>query len=326
MKASPRRPAADYVLPLRWSDDSAFEELTAYLRRLSAHVRVIIVDDSPQPLFAAHARAWGDIADHLPPDPDLDFANGKVTNVITGMRRTSADHIVLADDDVRYDLDGLEAMLRLLDHADLVRPQNYFAPLPWHARWDTARTLVNRCFGADHPGTIGIRRTIFKDMGGYDGDVLFENLELMRTVHAHGGTERRALDLYVRRTPPDTRRFWNQRVRQAYDELARPARMTVFLSVVPALTYAAIRHRPAIVVGAAITVTVAEIGRRRAGGAHVFPLSSSFLAPLWLLERGLCSWIALAARARGGISYAGRRIVVSAHSVRTLKRRGDRFR
>ena len=38
---------------------------------------------------------------------------------------------------------------------DLVRPQNYFEPLPWHARWDTARTLLNRGLGRDYPGTLG---------------------------------------------------------------------------------------------------------------------------------------------------------------------------
>ena len=31
--------------------------------------------------------------------------------------------------------------------------------------------------------------------GGYDGDVLFENLELIRTVRARGGEEAVALDL-----------------------------------------------------------------------------------------------------------------------------------
>jgi len=33
--------------------------------------------------------------------------------------------------------------------ADLVGPQNFFDPLPWHARWDSARTLLNRASGGD---------------------------------------------------------------------------------------------------------------------------------------------------------------------------------
>jgi hypothetical protein len=74
---------------------------------------------------------------------------------------------LIADDDVRYDAAGLDRMRALLDGADLVRPQNYFHPLPWHARWDTARTLLNRSLGGDYPGTFGVRLSTFRRMGGY---------------------------------------------------------------------------------------------------------------------------------------------------------------
>jgi hypothetical protein len=280
---------------------------------------VIVVDGSPAPLFAAHARAWDGIVCHLHPDPDVSCANGKVAGVITGMRRATADHVVIADDDVRYDPDGLRAVVGLLRDADLVRPQNHFHPLPWHA--DTARTLLNRGLGGDYPGTFGIRRATFVAMGGYDGDVLFENLELIRTVRAHGGTERRAPDLYVRRLPPEARRFWSQRVRQAYDDLAQPLRMATFLTIGPAASYALLRRRPgAVLAGAAVTVALAELGRRRSGGARVFPASASLIAPVWVAERAVCSWVALAARCAGGVSYAGRRIRVAAHSPRHLAR------
>lgn len=315
-------PNGDYVLPLRWRDDAGLDELTAYLTWLSRHVRVIVVDGSPPPLFDRHAVAWRGIACHLSPDPGLTFANGKVAGVVTGMRRATADHVVIADDDVRYDEGALAAVLRLLRDADLVRPQNHFDPLPWHARWDTSRTLLNRSFGADYPGTVGVRRATFAAMGGYDGDTMFENLELIRTVRAYGGTERRANGLYVRRLPPETRRFWDQRVRQAYDELAQPARMAVFLGVLPGLAYAVSRRRYGVVAAATVAVVgLAESGRRRRGGTAVFPPSTALMAPLWVLERGACGWLALAARARGGIAYRGRRIRTAAHSTRTLRRR-----
>ncbi|HEY1853383.1 MAG TPA: hypothetical protein VGG40_02245 [Solirubrobacterales bacterium] len=60
---------------------------------------------------------------------------------------------------------------------------------------------------------------------------------------------------------------------------------------------------------------LAEFGRRRGGGTRVFPASSSVLAPLWVLERGACAWLALAARLRrGGVLYAGSRIRRAASS------------
>nr|WP_281284127.1 glycosyltransferase family 2 protein [Nonomuraea deserti] len=324
----------DYVLPLRWNDDQGLGELTGYLAWLSRHARVIVVDGSRDDLFARHAARWRGIAHHERPAAGLRFANGKVAGVTTGLLLAAGDRVVIADDDVRYDLPALTGVHDLLARADLVRPQNYFDPLPWHARWDTARTLLNRAFGADYPGTFGVRRGFFLRMGGYDGDVLFENLELIRTVRAHGGRELHAPGLYVRRLPCDARRFWSQRVRQAYDDLAQPARMAAFLSVLPALAALAVR-RPRGLLGrlpacagpagpavlAVLAVGLAEAGRRRSGGRRVFPAPAALPAPLWVLERAVCSWLALGAALTGGVPYSGGRIRRAAHSVRALRRR-----
>ncbi len=181
-------------------------------------------------------------------------------------------------------------------------PQNYFRPAPWHCRWDTARSLLNRALGHDYPGTLAVRRETFHRVGGYDGDVLFENLELIRTVRAAGGTIRYLRSPLVRRLPPDTRTFLSQRVRQAYDSLAQPWRLAVELAIVPAAVVALRRGSFGRCVAAA--VLVAEAGRRRAGGAAVFPADSALWTPLWLAERGVCSWLTVASRllcqGRGG--------------------------
>jgi hypothetical protein len=214
-------------------------------------------------------------------------------------------------------------MAALLDHADLVRPQNYFDPLPWHAQWDTARTLVNRALGADYPGTLGLRRSLLLAAGGYDGDSLFENLELIRTVEAMGGRVVSPLDLYVRRLPPPARHFWSQRVRQAYDDFAQPARLATELAVAPATAALAARFGLwAVAVIAAAATATAEVGRRRAGGTAVFPASCSLFAPAWLAERGLCAWLAVYQRlVRGGVPYAGTVLSKAANSRRELQRR-----
>ncbi|HEX6153853.1 MAG TPA: hypothetical protein VFZ19_10065, partial [Solirubrobacterales bacterium] len=69
-------------------------------------------------------------------------------------------------------------------------------------------------------------------------------------------------------------------------------------------------------------VAAAERGRRRAGGAGVFPASSSLLAPVWILERGVCAWLAVLQRLRfGGVRYGDSVIPVAAHSERQLRRR-----
>lgn len=324
----PHPDGVSYVLPLRWENDRGLGELAAYLDRISARAEAIVVDGSPPEAFERHAGALPAAVRHLAPHPDLNFAMGKVNGVITGVREASFDRVVLADDDVRYDPAALAAVAKRLTDAELVVPQNFFDPLPWHARWDTARTLLNRVVtgdrwfpATDFPGTLGVWRRFFLGIGAYDGDLIFENLELMRTVRAAGGRVELALDLFVRRHPPSTDHFLSQRVRQAYDDFAIPGRIAAFLALGPFAAFGARRDRRVALALATAGAALAELGRRRAGGARVYPPSSSLLAPAWLAERSVCAWIALAQRLAGGTRYAGGRIERSATSPADLERR-----
>lgn len=321
--------AATYVLPIRCGPRGAPPDLTAYLAGLAGRFDVVVVDGSPQDVFAVHHRTWAPLGvRHVPPDADFDCANGKVAGVLTGLRLAHHDRVVVADDDVRYGAAALERTVALLDGADLVRPQNHFTPVPWHAAWDTGRILLNRLLGGDYPGTLAVRRSLVVAAGGYDGDVLFENLELMRTVRAAGGVVVTPLDLFVPRRPPPAAKFLSQRVRQAYDDFAQPARLAAALAVLPAAAVVVARRGSArraarsLGTAAAVIAAAAEAGRRRAGGRRVFPWSASLLAPLWVVERGVCSWLAVATRLRfGGCPYAGRVVPRAANSPRSLRRR-----
>lgn len=310
---------AEYILPLRWSDDRHLAELTDYLRRLSGWIRITVVDGSPAEVFEAHGRAWEGLVRHIRPDP-AHGRNGKAAGVNTGVRACGSEFLVLADDDVRYTLPALRRVVGLLGEAELVRPQNYFLAWPWHARWDTARTLLNRAFGSDYPGTLGVRKSVLEATGGYDGDVLFENLELIRTVEAAGGRQVRADDLYVGRVPPAAGHFRGQRVRQAYDSLAQPGRLAAELSLLPVFGWAA--RRPVRLVPLLLaSVVLADLGRRRLHGAAVFPAHTPWWAPCWLLERAVCSWLALGQRLAGGVHYAGYRMPRAGTPRRVLRGR-----
>lgn len=317
------RLGVSYVLPLRRRpDEPGLGELTDYLMWLAERVEVIVADGSAPDLYARHHELWQGFSLHLPVDTPAG-RNGKVAGVEVGVRAATQEAVVIADDDIRYDEGGLESMADALGSAALVRPQNFFRPLPWHASWDTARILLNRCFGSDSPGTLGVRRAFFLAMGGYDGSVLYENLELMRTVISAGGRVADRPDLYVRRLPSTVRRFWEQRPRQAYDDFAQPTKLCGFLLALPsAVILGRRRFGPAALTGIALAaVASAERGRRLHGGSRVFPPMASWWAPVWLLERSLCSWVAVAYRATGGAPYSGARFRLAAHSQADLRRR-----
>ncbi|MGI8610625.1 MAG: glycosyltransferase [Candidatus Dormibacteria bacterium] len=311
-----------YVVPISQPRSGGLQDLPAYLRTLTGEVQVIVVDGSPSEVFASHAELLPDGIAHIPVDPGVATPMGKVGGVLTGLRHARAARVIIADDDVRYTVSNVRRMLALLDEYDVVRPQNYFSPTPWHALWDGSRSLLNRAVGGgDWPGTLGVRRQLLLSAGGYRGDVMFENLELVRTVLAAGGRELVAGDLYIARRPPSAQHFWNQRVRQAYDELARPWRMALFLAVLPLLAVTTAMAGWAVpVIVAGLAIAVAEGGRRRYAGTPYFPRLTSAFAPIWLVERGVSAWLALGRRfLRGGIMYRGQRLRAAASSEAELR-------
>lgn len=308
-----------YVLPIK-TREGPDAELTDYLRWLAGEVDdLVVVDGSAPELFHRQQVAWAGLGRHVPVAGRRVSPMGKVGGVLTGLDLARHERMIIADDDVRYDRAGLEAVAAGLVGADVVVPQNYFRPLCWHAGYETSRILLHRALDGDFPGTLGVRRSALRRSDGYAGDVMFENLELMRTVRAYGGRVVWDRSLLVARRPPPARHFIGQRPRQAYDELARPVHLAVSLTVLPALAVAVARRRWwAVGAGAAVTMVIAEAGRHRGGGADRFPVAGSLLAPLWVLERGVASWLALWWRLRGGVPYAGSRLKRAATSQRRL--------
>ncbi|WP_185749113.1 glycosyltransferase [Humibacillus xanthopallidus] len=327
----------EVVIPVRWDGDDVehlrrTSDMGAYLERLlSCAQAVTVVDGSPPRHARRHREAWpGDVrmlrpevdacrsgAQITSTDDSSPAVNGKVVGAMTGIRRARCERVVLADDDVRLGPGELRSLVDRLEDSDLVKPVNVFESWPWHAWWDGGRTLLNAAAVHDWPGVFALRRSAVLAAGGWSPHVLFENLELWRTLQARGFRTTVAPDIVVVRVPPSSSDFWSQRVRQAYDDLAQPGRLAAELAILPMLLIAARRRRGVGGLLLAATVGVAEIGRRRIGAGLVPPLVS-LAAPVWLLERGICVWLALGARARGGVRYRGSRLRTAAHSRRQL--------
>jgi hypothetical protein len=308
---------ATYVLPLKAPEPVT--DLSDYLRFLAPLLEVIVVDGSAPEAFTVNHESWCGLGiAHVPVDTDLVTQMGKVGGVLTGVRHASSDVVVIADDDVRWTAEQLQEAVRRVAGAAVLRPQNYFTPSRWHTHWDTGRTLIARATGGDWPGTLVVDRDSVVKAGGYDGAALFENLELVRTLKANGGTEVVALDMLIARLPPTTAHFWSQRVRQAYDEMARPAYLLVELAILPLVL---VGRRKAMIALITASIAVAEAGRRRAGGGKVFAATAALWAPAWVTERAITSWLALAARLNGGVRYGSGRLRHAATRPAALRRR-----
>jgi len=294
---------ATYLLPIRRAAFAATEaaELAAYFRTLGdAGCDVLAVDGSPDPVFQQNHDAWSSVCRHERVDRSFSYLNDKVNGIHTGVNLAATEKIILADDDIRYTAAQIERVCELLEDFEVVRPQNFLSPLPWWARMEAVRMLINRATlrTADYPGTCAFRRESMLRVGHYDGDVLFDNEEIIRHFAREGATVSYALNLFVQKRPPRFRKWIEQRPRQAYEDFGLRAKTALFFAL-PwlglAMVFASGRQGALLyaILLVVIATGLAVAGRLRGAAAEYFPTSVCLFAPLWILERTLSTYWAL---------------------------------
>jgi len=303
-----------YLLPIRRSNFSAAEasELAGYFGSLTAAAcEVFVIDGSPEEVFQQHDEVWRGVCRHEKVDRSFGFLNDKVNGIHTGVQLASMEKIVLADDDIRYTAVEVARVCELLERFDVVRPQNFLAPLPWWARLEAARMLINRAMlrTADYPGTSAFRRSAMLRVGPYDGDVLFDNEEIVRHFASAGATINYAANLFVRKRPPRFRKWIEQRPRQAYEDFGLRAKTALFLALPPLALWigAAFGWKSLFVYLVSLSIAAiafAFIGRSRGRASEHFPASVCAFAPFWIFERSLSTYWALCWHfTRGGYPF-----------------------
>ncbi|HVF50767.1 MAG TPA: glycosyltransferase family 2 protein [Pyrinomonadaceae bacterium] len=306
-----------YLLPIRRvrADGREAADFARYFERLArAGCEVLVVDGSPPEVFDAHDDAWRGACRHVRVNPKYAYLNGKVNGVHTGVDLARSERIVLADDDIRYTSGDIARACELLDRYEMLRPQNYLAPLPVWGRMEAARMLINRGVlrTGDYPGTCAFRRSTCLRVGHYDGDVLFDNEEIVRHFAVQGASVGYARDFFIHKRPSTLRKWMEQRPRQAYEDFVMRAKTALFMSLVPLalLLGALVSVRAALAFVAVVAcgaMLLAARGLLTDGAYKFFPAHVLLYAPLWVLERALSVYWALYWRvARGGYPFGDR--------------------
>ena len=306
-----------YLLPIRRRTFTAFEaeELREYMSILQVSgCDVLVIDGSPGDVFSEHDRIWSDICRHERVDPRFKFLNDKVNGIHTGVNLATTEKIILGDDDIRYTPTDVEGVCHLLDQFEVVRPQNYLLPLPWWARIEAARMLINRATLriADYPGTCAFRKSTILNAGEYDGDVLFDNEEIIRHFARCGSRICYANNFFIQKRPPKFRKWLEQRPRQAYEDFGLRFKTVLFASLLPLavaiIFIGGVKSRLIFALSiAATSILLAFTGRIRGRARKFFPLSVCLFAPVWILERTLSTYCAFSwFLIRGGYPFGDR--------------------
>ena len=292
-----------YLLPILRAREhrEEIEDFAQYFLYLATEgCEVIVVDGSTPEIFAEHDRAWGQICRYVPVDPKYTYLNGKVNGVHTGVDLASCENIILADDDIRYTADDLRCVCDSLRQYEMVRPQNYISPLPWWGRIETARMLINRgvLLTGDYPGTCAFRRSVYLRVGHYDGDVLFDNEEIVRHFRLNGADIFCALGIFILKRPPNFLKWIEQRPRQAFEDFDLRGKTLLFLALFPIAIMLGIFYgaRGALQFFSFVSICALLFACRglwRNKAYKYFPFYVILYAPLWVLERAASVYWAL---------------------------------
>ena len=199
-------------------------------------------------------------------------AQRKGTRCLAGFRAASHDAIVIADDDIRCQRRPcwrwpvrspapMSSDRRTTSCRSLARPAGRGA--------DARRSNSTEAIGQ---GTLGVRRSAIGPTANYDGNVLFENLELVRTIRAAGEWKRAGRSVRARRRRPRATSGVSASGRPT-TRFARPPRLAAALVVRVRLLGVLLltrRWRMSGAFFAVVPMLAAEMGRRRAGGRAVF--------------------------------------------------------
>jgi glycosyl transferase family 2 len=305
-----------YVLPIRRTcfNPGDATSLRRYVDTLKeAGCEVIVANGSAPEVFDQYAAVLGASCRHVRVDRRFGYVNDKVNGIYTGIELASPNRIIVADDDIRYSPGNIRTIIGLLDDNDVVRPQNFLDPLPWWAKMEAARMLINRALlpAADYPGTCAFRRERMLASGRYDGDVLFDNEEIIRHLAHDGCRIAYANDLFVRKCPPTFRKWTEQRPRQAYEDFGMCLKTTLFFVLLPLFVFFAARFGVAgfaifFVAVSFFATLIAGRGRGRGKARQFFPMHCCLFAGLWMLERTLSTYLALYWYVtRGGYPFGG---------------------
>jgi hypothetical protein len=291
-----------YLLTIRRVDfdfEEAREFKRYFIELAASGCEVLVIDGSPDKVFSEHSQTWREACRHFPVDPQYKYLNGKVNGIHTGVDLASHNKIILADDDIRYTPGDVRRMAEMLEDYDMVRPQNYFRPQPIWARTEAARMLINRAWipEGDYSGTLGVTKSAMLNVGHYDGDVLFDNEEIVRHFRLKKARIKYARDFFLLKKPPAFAKWIEQRPRQAFEDFVMRAKTLFFLSIpaVIALTWMKAGSGLALIyiVLLAISSIIAAAFGLGEGAARYFPISTIFYAPLWFAERSASTYWAL---------------------------------
>lgn len=252
---------------------------------------------------------------HIMPDPTYRTgANDKLNGIYAALEYCTYEKILLIDDHYRVSKNTLEQLIPFYEIYDCFKMMPKFDKFPVSALLDLCGMYIINILDPkkQYCGHLCFNKTHITKFGFPSRDSLFDELaietHLKKNKCSTGYLKNVALEAVQNIS---TKRFWEQRIRYAYENMALPIRFAIYLSILPILISLLIMN-PLLAVCFAISLSMAVlllafIGQMIYGKKNV-PRFSFLLSPIWFWFYPFTSWIAIVKYFSGGVMFGGRKI------------------
>lgn len=310
------------IIPIKLAFGIDVLDFVNYIKKLSKQMssyryEIIISDESGYEVFDyinKELESCSKIKHIVPKDEYRTGENDKLNGIYAALEYCTYDKILLVDDHYRVSKDTIEKIVPLYKTYDCFKMMPKFNAFPFSALIDLCGMFVVNMvdYRKQYCGHLCFKKKHIIKYGFPSRDSLFDELAIEEHLRKNKCSIGYIKDITLEAVQNITvKRFWEQRVRYAYENMAIPIRFVMFLMILPLLFVLQIINPLFSALFAlsisTIVLLIAFIGQIIYGQNNV-PRFSFLLSPIWFWFYPFTSWIALAKYMLGGVMFGGRKI------------------
>lgn len=311
------------LIPIKVSSVSALKGFKQTYQKLLTYsflfkLQIVIADESPLDIFEQVDNWFKDYEEVTHFCPEAKYRNGKndkLNGIYAALNELKFDYVMLVDDHYRLTPDNLIELMSLFPNYDCFKCMVQFEELNVTALIDVSGIFIVNLIHPYHQffGHLCLNLNTLKQIGFPHRDGLFDELVIELKFRKHNSKIYFADRIFLQSIQNiKWKKFLEQRVRYAYENLAFPFRFVFFLSILPLLILISIYDFKVsfeIIMFLTLTViTISYLGQVRYGN-NKFPAWTFLLAPVWFWFYPFTSWISVFLRFTGGVYFGGRKII-----------------
>lgn len=289
------------------------------LARDVAHdeIQIVISDESVGDVYSyidTYMVNYTNVVHFVPRVEARTGANDKSNGVCEAFKYAKYDNILLVDDHFRLNRETIIKLEKYFDKYDVFKCMPKFEKYKLSVLIDLCGMFVINIldYRKQYCGHLAFKKSQFEKCGLPCRDALFDEFAFEKHLRKNGYNVGFVRDVSIDAVQEiTTKRFFEQRVRYAYENLAMPFRFLLYMLILPLLISCAIidvKVAENLIIACTAGVTVIALIGQVLYGRDICPKYTFLLSPIWFWFYPVTTWMALVCFFNGGVSFGGNKV------------------